>query len=72
MDIKRHDDLYSQIHNLLKDARARVINHVNSTMVITYFEIGKIIVDYEQNGNERADYGKETLKKLSKPAKPQN
>ena len=35
-------------------------------MVNTYFNIGKIIVENEQNGNIRAEYGKEILRKLSK------
>lgn len=35
-------------------------------MVITYFEIGKMIVEEEQNGKERADYGKSLLKELTK------
>lgn len=38
---------------------------VNTTMVRTYFEIGRIIVENEQNGKSRAEYGKETLKNLS-------
>jgi hypothetical protein len=37
----------------------------NETMVITYFEIGRTIVEEEQNGAERAGYGKEILKGLS-------
>lgn len=35
-------------------------------MVYTYFEIGRMIVEEEQNGNERAEYGKQILKELSK------
>jgi len=35
-------------------------------MVITYFEIGKMIVEEEQDGKERADYGKKVIKELSK------
>lgn len=34
-------------------------------MVVTYFEIGRMIVDEEQNGKERAEYGKKIIKELS-------
>jgi predicted nuclease of restriction endonuclease-like (RecB) superfamily len=38
---------------------------VNLTMVHTYFEVGRMIVEHEQHGNEKAEYGKQVLKKLS-------
>jgi len=56
---------HSQIVNLLQSARAKVVRSVNQTMVLTYFEIGKMIVEEEQGGKERADYGKAILKGLS-------
>lgn len=56
---------YSQIVNLLQSARTKVVRSVNQTMVLTYFQIGKMIVEEEQDGKERADYGKEILKGLS-------
>lgn len=54
-----------QIVNLLQSARAKVVRSVNQTMVFTYFEIGKMIVEEEQDGKKRADYGKAILKGLS-------
>lgn len=54
------------ISSLLEMARKRVAFNVNHTMVLTYFEIGKIIVEEEQNGQHRAEYGKSLLKTLSK------
>lgn len=54
------------ISSLLEMARKRVAFSVNHTMVLTYFEIGKIIVEEEQNGQHRAEYGKSLLKTLSK------
>lgn len=42
-----------------------MVRSVNQTMVITYFEIGRMIVEEEQNGKEHADYGKALLKELS-------
>jgi len=57
---------YSQIVDLLQSSRNRVVRTVNQTMVLTYFEIGKMLIEEEQGGKERADYGKELLKGLSK------
>ena len=58
--------LYTQIGELLSVARKKVVSQVNQTMVVTYYEIGRIIVEHEQGGQERAQYGKETLKGLSR------
>lgn len=58
--------LYSKIAELLSVARKNVIVNVNRTMVYTYFEIGRMIVEDEQNGARRAEYGKRILKELSK------
>jgi predicted nuclease of restriction endonuclease-like (RecB) superfamily len=57
--------LFQQVAVLLKNAQQQVLRAVNSTMVYTYFEIGRMIVEEEQNGKERADYGKQVLKGLS-------
>ncbi|MFV8393670.1 PDDEXK nuclease domain-containing protein [Flavobacterium sp. LB2P6] len=58
--------LFSQVVALLQNARQQVLRTVNSTMVYAYFEIGRMIVEEEQNGKERAEYGKRLLKGLSK------
>lgn len=57
--------LFSQIKELLQSARNQILTSVNTQMVYTYFEIGKIIVEYEQQGKEKAKYGRGSLKKLS-------
>ena len=57
--------LFSQVVELLQNARQQVLRTVNSTMVYTYFEIGRVIVEEEQNGKDRAEYGKHILKGLS-------
>ena len=57
--------LFQDIKALLQNARSQVVRAVNTTMVHTYFEIGRLIVDHEQGGQEKAGYGKETLKALS-------
>ena len=57
---------YSKIVDLLQFARNKVVRTVNQTMVLTYFEIGKMLIEEEQDGKERAGYGKQLLKELSK------
>jgi len=54
-----------EIKTLLNQARNKVYKSVNSIMTQTYFEIGKRIVQEEQRGKSRADYGKNLLKNLS-------
>ena len=61
----QNTNLFQQVAVLLKNAQQQVLRTVNSTMVFTYFEIGRIIVEEEQNGKERAEYGKKVLKGLS-------
>lgn len=58
-------DFYHRIAGLLKEARKTAVRSVNKTMVYTYFEIGTIIVEEEQKGDRRAEYGKKLLKGLS-------
>jgi hypothetical protein len=57
--------LFSQVAELLQNARQQVLRAVNQTMTLTYFEIGRMIVEEEQNGKDRAEYGKQLLKGLS-------
>lgn len=65
----QNKELFQQVVDLLQNARQQVLRTVNSTMVYTYFEIGRIIVEEEQNGKERAEYGKQLLKGLSEQLK---
>ncbi len=66
-EIKKNinSDFYKKIAQLLQKARSAVIQSVNKTMVYTYFEIGKTIVEEEQKGKKRAAYGKKIIKELS-------
>lgn len=59
------NNITEKITHLLNEARNRVLQTVNHTMVLTYYEIGRMIVDEEQNGNERAEYGSQLLTELS-------
>lgn len=57
--------LIDRITALLNAARQKIVHTVNHTMVLTYFEIGKMIVEEEQMGKERAGYGTKLLSSLS-------
>ena len=59
-------DMYREISNIITSNKTKMIYQINNTLVKTNFMIGKIIVENEQNGNIRAEYGKDVLKKLSK------
>ena len=61
----QNNTFLSQIADLLQSARLQVVRTVNQTMVLTYYEIGRMIVEEEQNGKNRAEYGTRLLKNLS-------
>ena len=65
-DLTHTDSLMNEIRELLLNARQRVAVQVNTELLSTYWNIGKIIVEHEQENKDRADYGKQTLKQLSK------
>ena len=65
MKIEIKKDIYQEIHDLLHNARQNIVLNINSTMTKTYFLIGKRIVEEEQDGNKRAEYGKNLIKILS-------
>ena len=58
-------NLYKKVIELLNQARQSVVQTINNTMAMTYFEIGKMIVEEEQHGKEKSAYGKQVLKELS-------
>lgn len=60
-----YEDIYSEIKETLQLSRNQAYSAVNFAMVQAYWQIGRIIVEHEQNGNSRADYGKSVLQELS-------
>jgi len=56
-DILKENQLFSRISELIEQARGRVASVVNLTMVHTYYEVGRMIIEDEQQGKERAAYG---------------
>ena len=56
----------NEIKEVLVSARTNVARQVNSELLTAYWNIGRIICEYEQSDPERADYGKRTIKELSR------
>ena len=59
------DTLYSAVSQILTNARATAYKAVNFAMVQAYWQIGHLIVEDEQQGNHRAEYGKKVLAELA-------
>lgn len=62
---KMYKPLFQSIKQLIEQAKTAITRNVNTTLLLTNFRIGQMIVEDEQNGKEWAGYVKETLKKLS-------
>jgi len=56
--------LLEQVRGLIRTARKSAATTIDSLQVITNFEIGRMIVEHEQRGAQRAEYGKMILKTL--------
>lgn len=54
---------------ILEFAREQAAKSVNQSMVFAYYELGRIIIEEEQEGKERAEYAKKTIENLSKKLK---
>ncbi len=57
--------LLAEVRQLIAAARSAAVSTVNTLQVLTNFEIGRRIVEHEQKGERRAEYGTELLKELS-------
>ena len=57
--------LIAEVRHLIQSARRGVASVVDTFQVLTNFEIGRRIVEHEQKGEKRAEYGKEILRELS-------
>lgn len=63
---KNKEEFYIRVLELLKSARETLVASVNTIMVRTYYEIGRLIVEEEQNGEVKAKYGQNLIIGLSK------
>lgn len=61
-----YQDLLHHVGETLENGRAKAVAAVNSAAVATYWEIGRDIVEFEQAGSVKAEYGTELLKRLSR------
>ena len=66
---KGYEGFLSGISGLLTEARRSAARSVNSILTATYWEIGRRIVEYEQRGKNRADYGDRLIERLSEDLK---
>lgn len=59
------NELFAHVSALIEQSRQQVAKAVNTAMVYTYYGVGRYIVEFEQGGEKRAEYGKGVLKRLS-------
>ena len=62
----RYDLFVREIGHLLAEARRQTVRSLNAILTMTYWEIGRRIVEYEQGGKARAEYGEHLLLRLAK------
>lgn len=62
---RKWETVYKDIRSILDKARSESIRAVNFAMVQAYWNIGRVIVEEEQRGKKRADYGKALLQEIS-------
>jgi hypothetical protein len=65
MQLQHNNTIFNTIKELIVLSRQRVYRMANATLLETYWNIGKLIVEDEQHGNAKAEYGKATLKNLA-------
>ena len=64
-DDSRYLGVLSDVIDLLAEGRQAAARSVNSIMTVSYWKIGWRIVEFEQQGDERATYGESLIKRLS-------
>ena len=63
--IKKQPELFEQVDKLIEFATGTLVRTANRTMVITYFMVGKLIVEHLQTGDNKAKYADKTIEQLS-------
>ena len=63
---KSNIQIIEEIKYVIISSRNKIAYEVNNTMLLAYWNVGRIIVKNEQNGNIKAEYGKQIMKELSK------
>src|SRR5665647_3202584 len=62
---QNYSKLITDLASLIEQGRKTAVRYVNTALVATYWFMGRRIVEYEQKGKERAEYGEALLKRLS-------
>lgn len=65
MQIDKINNFKNRVINIIENGRNKIYKTIDTTMVTTYWSIGKEIIEELQDGNDRAEYGKELIKELS-------
>lgn len=60
------EKMISDIEALVNASKNELATSINKVMTVTYWSIGKYIVEFEQDGNAKAEYGKNLLSRISK------
>ena len=63
---RKYNSLLKNISYSVEQSRLQIIQKINTDLVKAYWEIGRHIVEFEQHGNQRAEYGDSLLARLSK------
>ncbi len=61
-----YKQLIAKIGNTYQSAKSKIVSAVNTEMLHAYWEIGKDIIEFEQSGKQKAEYGKQLLENLAK------
>ncbi len=67
---QNYSTLVTDLASLIEQGRKAAVRYVNAALVATYWLMGRRIVEYEQKGKERAEYGEALLKKISADLTP--
>lgn len=65
-DVIVYQEMIDEIKEIMRAARENVAYQVNNELISAYWNIGRVIVEHEQDSNERAGYGRETMRQISK------
>lgn len=66
---ENNSKMIEQIKEIIINSRQKVSYEINNTMLEAYWNVGRIIVENEQNGNIKAEYGKQVIKEVSRDLK---
>lgn len=65
-DIQIPQNMINEIRDIMNSARQNIASQVNNELVAAYWNIGRVIVEHEQNSSKRAEYGKDSMRQLSR------